>query len=233
MPLLDHFRPPVKNCIQWNSFHANWATRIADRLVELVPDEFRVEEFLKSGGGAEIDVAAVTDAEEAAPPWRSDWQPSPAAGAMPVEYPDKYEVLVYRMFGGRQLVAAVELVSPGNKDRDESRAAFAQKVAAYLRQGVGVLVVDVVTERHANLHNDIVRLMGGADGLLLPAEAALYAAAYRPVEQDGTGEVQVWTATFAVGDPLPTMPLRLIADYFVPVELESSYTEARRRRKLD
>jgi hypothetical protein len=28
------------------------------------------------------------------------------------------------------------------------------------------------------------------------------------------------------------MPLRLIADYFVPVELESTYTEACRRRRL-
>jgi hypothetical protein len=42
----------------------------------------------------------------------------------------------------------------------------------------------------------------------------------------------VWTATFAVGDPLPTMPLRLIADYFVPVDFEAAYTEACRRRRL-
>ena len=37
---------------------------------------------------------------------------------------------------------------------------------------------------------------------------------------------------FNVGDTLPTMPLRLIADYFVPVELELTYTEACRRRRL-
>jgi hypothetical protein len=60
----------------------------------------------------------------------------------------------------------------------------------------------------------------------------LYAASYRPVIRDGRPELDLWLATFAVGDPLPTMPLRLIADYFVPVDFEAAYTYARRRREL-
>jgi hypothetical protein len=39
-------------------------------------------------------------------------------------------------------------------------------------------------------------------------------------------------ATFAVGDPLPTLPLRLTGDLFVPVEFEAAYQEACRRRRL-
>jgi hypothetical protein len=60
------------------------------------------------------------------------------------------------------LVGVIELVSPGNKDRPAERLAFATKCASYLAQGVSLIVMDVVTNRHANLHNDIMRLMEAA-----------------------------------------------------------------------
>jgi hypothetical protein len=235
MPLLDHFRPPVSDEIQWNTFHAVWAGTIADQLTQIVPDQYRVHEHLKLGGGLEIDVAAVrtpTGANGSADERRSQWQPSPPAASGPVVFPERFEVLVYRQSGGRQLVAAIELVSPGNKDSDETRDAFTAKVVSYLHEGVSVAVIDVVTERRANLHNQVARAMQMPSGSELPAGAGLYAASYRPVIREAKPEIEVWIATFAVGDPLPTMPLRLIADYFVPVDFEAAYTDARRRRKL-
>ena len=42
---------------------------------------------------------------------------------------------------GATLVAAIELVSPGNKDRPEARLAFAAKCVSYLTRGVGLIVV--------------------------------------------------------------------------------------------
>lgn len=45
---------------------------------------------------------------------------------------DEYEVRVYDARHGRRLVAAIEIVSPSNKDRPESRRAFVAKVAALL-----------------------------------------------------------------------------------------------------
>src|SRR5579872_4252893 len=53
MPLLDHFHPPINNEIQWNLFYSNWSTRIADRLMELMPDEFRAHEKRKRVDGIE------------------------------------------------------------------------------------------------------------------------------------------------------------------------------------
>ena len=235
MPLLDHFRPPVDDESGWNSFHSNWATRIADQIAYLLPDEFRVEEYAKMAGGVEIDVAAVGDEARDDPELgmlASDWQPPPPAATAPAVFPDKFEVLVFRTPGGRQLVGAIELVSPGNKDRPEEREAFVSKVAAYLQQGASVVVIDVVTTRRANLHNEIVRRLE-MPAELAGADGTPYAAAYRPVMRDGRAEIDVWVTAFAVGDPLPTMPLRLIAEYFVPVDFEAAYTEARRRRKLD
>lgn len=32
MPLLDHFHPPLHPRHHWESFHSNWATRLADAL---------------------------------------------------------------------------------------------------------------------------------------------------------------------------------------------------------
>jgi hypothetical protein len=234
MPLLDHFRPPISNEIQWNSFHAAWASFITNALNDVVPSEFRVHESSKLGGGLEIDVATVKtspDTNGAVSSRHSVWQPSPAV-AVPATFPDRFEVLVFRQFGGRQLVAAIELISPGNKDCDENREAFAMKVANYLHEGVSVLIVDVVTERRANLHDEIVRLMRMKAQLRLPPDPPLYAASYRPVIRENRPEIDIWVQPFAVGDQLPTMPLRLIAEYFVPVELEATYSEACRRRRL-
>ena len=36
----------------------------------------------------------------------------------------------------------------------------------------------------------------------------------------------------ALGDPLPTLPLRLTGDLFVPVDFDAAYQEACRRRRL-
>src|SRR5262245_55522557 len=61
-----------------------------------------------------------------------------------------YEVRVYDTKHHRRLVAAVEIVSPANKDRPEHRRVFVAKCAALLRQHVCVAIVDVVTTRRFN-----------------------------------------------------------------------------------
>ena len=50
----------------------------------------------------------------------------------------EYEVRVYDAERDRRLVAAVEIVSPANKDRPESRRAFVSKCVTLLRQRVSV-----------------------------------------------------------------------------------------------
>ena len=61
------------------------------------------------------------------------------------------EIRVYQDLGGAELRAAIELVSPANKDRAGSRRTFAAKCAGYLQHGIGVVIVDIVTARAANL----------------------------------------------------------------------------------
>jgi hypothetical protein len=70
------------------------------------------------------------------------WTPPATKLAMPAVFPDVIEVRAMRDFGGATLVGAIELVSPGNKDRPQTRRAFVAKCASYLQQGVGLVVVE-------------------------------------------------------------------------------------------
>jgi hypothetical protein len=151
---------------------------------------------------------------------------------MPATFPENFEVRVFTDSGGATLVAAIELVSPGNKDRAEERRAFTTKCASYLYQGVALLVIDIVTSRRANLHNETMRLMAAPAALDFPAAVELYAVAYRPVRRKGRDQIDLWQATCALGAALPVLPLRLTGDLFVPVDFEAAYQEACRRRRL-
>ena len=239
MPLLDHFRPPVFPNHHWDSFHSNWATRLADALGEWLPPGFIAEEHTYAGSRAEIDVAAFEDpaarpagGNGVAVAGSATYAPPAAPLTAPAVFPDSFEVRVFRTTGGLTLVGVVELVSPANKDRPAERRAFAVKTASYLHQGVSVVLVDIVTARRGNLHNETVRLFTDAPGLELPADVDLYAVAYRPVVRGDRAEVDIWPHRLAVGAELPTLPLRLTGDLFVPVELEATYAEACRRRHL-
>jgi hypothetical protein len=148
-------------------------------------------------------------------------------------FPDEFEVRVYEAEGGARLVAAVELVSPANKDRDTHRRAFANKCAGYLAQGISLIVVDVVTSRQAELYADILRLLGrDTPTELLPANTALYAVAFRPVVRAGAELIDAWGEPLAVSRDLPTLPLALNAELCLPIDLEATYTAACQRRRL-
>ncbi len=135
--------------------------------------------------------------------------------------------------GGRTLVAAVELVSPGNKDRPAKRRLFAAKCAAYLSRGVGLVVLDVVTSRQANLHNELADLLMLDPEFRMTAGQSLYAVAYRPVRTEDAEKIEVWPSELVMGQSLPTVPLSLGAELCVPVDLEAAYREACRRRRVD
>jgi hypothetical protein len=121
-------------------------------------------------------------------------------------------------------------VSPANKDRPETRRAFAVKCASYLHQGVGLVIVDVVTSRSANLHNEIMGLLQNSSGAVVKTD--LYAAAYRPVRRSEQDQIEIWPAELAIGKSLPELPLWLGPDLVVPVALESAYLDACRRRRI-
>jgi hypothetical protein len=155
------------------------------------------------------------------------WAPPRPTRTFPVAFADPaiYEVRVYDDERGCRLVAAVELVSPANKDRPEHRRAFAVKCASYLQESVGVMVVDVVTERSPSLYAELMQLLRLSDPFLEPEAPPLYAVACRTVSRGEAWQMDTWSERLAVGAPLPTLPLWLATDLAVPLELEATYED--------
>jgi hypothetical protein len=129
-------------------------------------------------------------------------------------------------------VAAIELVSPANKDRPSHRRMFAVKCASYLQQGISVMVVDVVTERPGNLHAELLRLL--ELDVKTPAKAPrdLYATAYRTVPKKKNLVLELWAKQLEVGAPLPTLPLWIAPELSIPVDLEQTYQAACTARRI-
>ncbi len=240
MPLLDHFRPPLSLRRHWESFHVNLAGAIADVLNEdLLPEGYFAEEHARLGARVEIDVATFADAGAGGPRDRATatmpprtWAPPIPALIVSAAFTDQFEVLVFQAEGGTTLVAAIELVSPANKDREVHRRAFVAKCAGYLAQGVSLIVIDVVTSRQADLHADLLHLLGHAGPSGRPAGEGLFAAAYRPIVRQAIDQIEIWPAALAVGTALPVMPLALDAASCLPLDLEATYTTACQRRRL-
>jgi hypothetical protein len=196
-----------------HQFHAVSEMRMGPQ-VEADVAEYRRDEIPDASHGPNGSVATLT----AAPP---------AVLTLPAAFPDEIEVEVRERRAGRPLVGIIELVSPGNKDRETACDSFVAKCVAYLRRGVGVVIIDVVTERHANLHNDLMRAIGGDNPQLMPATPT-YVSGYRPVHRQATGanEIEVWPYAAAVGQPLPAVPLGLRGGPVVVLDLEGTYTSA-------
>lgn len=143
-----------------------------------------------------------------------------------------YEVRVFDEDREGRLVAAVELVSPANKDRPEHRRAFVAKCAALLQEQVSVTIVDLVTVRHFNLYGDLLELIGQTDPALAPEAPVVYGAACRGTKKDSTWLLETWLHPLTIGQPLPTLPVWLADNLAVPLELEASYEETCRILRL-
>lgn len=242
MPLLDHFHPPLIAERRWESFHSSWATKIADTLTERwLPPNYIAEEHAHIGPSVEIDVGtferdspAEGEAAGGAVATVSPkvWTPPAPDVVLPSVFPDTFEVRILNTDTGPRLVAAIELISPGNKDRATERRAFAVKCASYLYQGISLIIVDIVTSRRGNLHNEVLRVMEADEGGHLAPEVSLYAVAYRPLRRNGKDEIDIWRSRLALGQPLPMLSLSLRADLAIPVDFEATYAEACRRKRL-
>ncbi len=190
MPLRDHFRPPVENKHSWDELHGMWPAAIVQQLFPILPEGYVAAPGVHLGTAFEIDVSVYEQDEPADDEEASNgnsgvavatWAPPQPTLTLETELPDQdeYEVRIYDARHGRRLVAAIELVSPANKDRPESRRAFVAKVAALLQRDVCVSLVDVVTIRQFNLYAELLELIGRTDPILGREPPALYAVTVR------------------------------------------------------
>ena len=231
MPLRDHFRPPLDDQLTWVEFHGQWPGRIVQQLRTILPPGYVAGPTVHPGSHIEVDIAAFENDD------RPAWSNADRSGGVPTaawtmaepnvavetdltEF-DEYEVHIYDAKRGRKLVAAIEIVSPANKDRPEHRAMFLGKCAGLLRQGVAVSIVDLVTVRDNNLYLDLLEMIGHTDPTL--GTPNLYATSSRWLVQGKKTILQSWSNAMVVGQPLPVLPLWLTKDFAVSLDLEESY----------
>lgn len=230
MPLLDHFRPPTSDDAPWESFNTLWVAALVRWLNSHLPGhQYRAFAQVHLGPHVEADVAefelapagdggnGVATIGTAAPP---------AVVTIPAIFPDDVEVRITETRNTQRLVAVIELVSPGNKEEPGERRSFAAKCLSYLRRGVGLVVIDVVTERRANLHDELMRLMDLVSPPGLPLDTPTYVVGYRPVRRGERNEIDLWPFPLQVGDRLPAVPLGLRGGATVLLDLETTYQDA-------
>jgi hypothetical protein len=110
------------------------------------------------------------------------------------------------------------------------RHAFVSKCETLLRQGIGLVIVDVVTNRVANLHDELMCMIDTGEPMW---GTLLYSTAYRPVDHDGESALDIWQHELHLGEQLPNMPLWLPGGLYLPVDLNASYERTCRAHRLD
>ncbi len=119
-----------------------------------------------------------------------------------------------------EVVAVIEVVSPGNKDSRHAIRAFVQKAASFLRSGVHLLVIDLFppTPRDPEGIHKAIADEFHDDAYEPPADKPLTLVGYA-----AGSALTAYIEPVAIGDPMPDMPLFLTPTTHVLVPLESTY----------
>jgi hypothetical protein len=224
MPLRDHFRGPCADLNLWEGFHSAWVNALVRHLNgSILSRHLRAFSQAQLGPDIKPDFTAFE---------REDgvlYSPPEAVQTLEGEWPgmETYEVRVVDERAG-QLVAVIELVGPGNKDSLEERQMFAAKCAGHLREGVSVVIVDIVTSRQANLHTAVLELFS----VKPEPQPDLYAVSYRASTKGKRFQLGLWPFPLTIGSPFPTVVPMWVGARAVPLCLELSYEETCRALRL-
>jgi hypothetical protein len=208
----------------WEGVHQVWMVEMLYWIKPRLPAGYRA--YIGTTPTFAIDAPA----EERPAP--TEPEPPAAGPANPSEEPDQ-EIAVATLAADRalfvesqgRLIAAVELVSPRNKDRAAARAAYASAYVGYLLKGVHLLLVDV---HRSPLRFSFADRIAQELQFEQPACPAPFEIAYRVGEPAPNGGrfLAIWRRPLALGSPLPPLRLPLSASEEVPVDLEGTYTRA-------
>jgi hypothetical protein len=134
------------------------------------------------------------------------------------------ETTVYVERQGR-LIAAVELISPRNKDLPIARNAYLARYLGYLLEGAHLVLIDVHRRPAGFSFADQI-----ATELRLqqPSVPPPMAVSYRVGEPAATGGrlLAIWRQPLTVGEALPAIPLPLTSELEVTLDLDQTYDRA-------
>jgi len=221
----------------FHAFHLHWISALSDILnTGLLPGEYyALPEQMAVGYGPDV-----LTLQGRRPDSTNGSNGSTVAVASPLKsrpttrfsaesdaefYRRKKKAIVIRHVSGDDVVAVMEIVSPGNKAGQKPFRAFVDKVYDLLEQRIHLLIIDPFPPGprdpdgvHAAIWQEVV---GDDDPFHLPKDKPLTTVAY---ECDVV--TRAYIEPLAVGDPLPEMPLFVEPNGCVTVPLESTYETA-------
>jgi hypothetical protein len=218
----------------FHDFHCTWTPEIKNRLNRgILPADYYAQ-VEQSTGDAIADVLTL----------RTESDPRPgvedAGGGAVIAAPPRVRYsttlkddaalyalrarrVVVRRGGDDQIVALLEVLSPGNKTSQNALRRFVDKAETALQDGYHLLLIDLFppTSRDPRgIHGAIWEELGG-EPYEPPPDKPLTQVAY-----SADWPARAYIEPMAVGDALTAMPLFLTPDRYVPVPLEETYMAA-------
>lgn len=221
MPIHDWSRVPAGD---FHHFHQTWTPLIAGALNRgllppdylamaeqvtgrPIPDVVTLQARKPKGGGGGVAVAT-------APP-----SARVIARFERINYATRANRILIRHRNGK-VVAIIEILSPGNKDSVHAIRSFIDKSIEILDQGINLFIVDLFppTRRDpAGIHKAIWDQFRDEPFEFLP-EKPLTVASYI-----GGDLPMAYVDSLGIGDTLPSSPIFLSEDFYVPAPLEQTY----------
>jgi hypothetical protein len=223
----------------WDSVHQLWINALLFWVQDRLPAGYRA--YLGSVPGLTIGTESGRP-DLGVRTWQTGGEETAARSGALVELPEpdfKTVALLspeppaaVHVFHQGQLIAAIELVLPRNKDRPSSRDFYRNRYLSYLWSGVHLMLVDV---HRRPLGFSFPEAMAAEVQCQFPVGLPPHAVSWNAGGRtpEGGQFLDGWYRSLAVGQPLPTLPLVLAAERSLLIDLERTYSEATRRAYLE
>ena len=230
MPIHDWTRVEVGI---FHHFHLEWIGAISRVLNQglLPPDHYALAEQIT--GPMEPDVLTLRRPTPGLPPERNPPVGIAVAAVPPLVrfrarteidiYAARAKAIVIRHTSDHQIIAVIEVISPGNKSSRQRLRAFVEKAESLLRCGVHLLIVDLFPPgpRDPQGIHKVIRDQFIDNDFSLPADRPLTLAAYI-----GGPCAEAFVEPTTVNAALVDMPLFLTPEIYNKVPLEATYLSA-------
>jgi len=224
MPLHDW-----TNLSGWEGLHDIWIVELLRHIKPQLPEGYRA--YIGSTPALTID-APNGKPDVAVRQWLPEMHESPKTSDKSFPEPDVEvatlsldpQTALYVTIQGR-MIAAVELVSPRNKDRPTSRAHYLSRYLSYLQEGAHLLLVDVHPRPLNFSFADALAQELNLKREPCPPPLAISYRVGEPAAQGGR-LVGIWQRGLSVGQPLPSMQLALSVHAALSIDLETTYQKA-------
>jgi hypothetical protein len=222
----------------FHHFHLLWVAHLSDALNGgLLPGEYyalaeqracgvepdvvtlkRTAETAQAGVAAEQDLGSGAIALAEAPPKVAFVENLDTA-----YYVRQQRSIAIRHVSEDELVALIEILSPGNKSSRAHLKQFVEKVVAAIESRIHVLVIDLhppTARDPRGIHGAIAEELGRDESPFDPQHPLTL------VSYLADSEPRAYLQPIALGEELPPMPLFLDPYTYINVPLESTYNQA-------